>query len=410
MASYRLNKAVLNEILRVLYARGKPLNIALYLKNIIGITPEILLSEYQKELRAKEYVTIQKTLLSNLATITEKGRHFIRSGGYVTHTPKNKMSEDEFKNFVLKEMLHSEEGKNLQEIAANLRVDKSLLDIDNIEGKLYSLGYVTISKSPSIGNILKLTDTGKEFIEDGGFTNDLGIRALRLIKKDSRKTKVNAVKDYPLIGNKEQLNYATEELVDIEDRLDKIKNAMEISELRVLQQKLKIILQKVFPKDHEIYFLKSELDKNSQLTICSSAMYNIEFELLNSHSNFTHIHPIIENVSHELYKNGHYREAVSNAFSQVIEEIKNKFNIKTKDNKLMDGRPLMEHVFTKDYIFKDLPEDYKEGIKLLYCGAVSALRNKYVHRTAKIHDPEYAMNLLHYASALIRLLETPNVY
>jgi uncharacterized protein (TIGR02391 family) len=100
-------------------------------------------------------------------------------------------------------------------------------------------------------------------------------------------------------------------------------------------------------------------------------------------------------VSAELYREGHYRNAVLDAAVALVNFVKEK----SRRHEL-DGVPLMTTVFSKNkpvLAFNDLKdktdEDEQEGIMHLFMGAVLALRNPRAHAVAE-DSPEHALECL----------------
>ncbi|HRD39401.1 MAG TPA: TIGR02391 family protein, partial [Bacteroidia bacterium] len=140
---------------------------------------------------------------------------------------------------------------------------------------------------------------------------------------------------------------------------------------------------------------------------------NIELKLLGDTLDLSHLHPEIKKVSEGLFLKQHYREAVNNAFVRLIEIVKGKYPIiDDKSKKQKDGLDLMQDVFSKDkakFIFSTDPNE-QQGMMYLYAGAVAGIRNRYAHSTKDITEPNYALELLHFASALVRLFENKAIY
>lgn len=124
------------------------------------------------------------------------------------------------------------------------------------------------------------------------------------------------------------------------------------------------------------------------------------------------LHKKVQEVSAEQFKDGHYREAVLNAFVALTEVIKAKYPISDHKGTLKDGVDLMQDVFSSQNCKHQISSDANEqkGIMFLYAGAIAAIRNKYGHKTAKIKEAQQAVELLHFASFLFRLLDDPAIY
>ncbi len=120
------------------------------------------------------------------------------------------------------------------------------------------------------------------------------------------------------------------------------------------------------------------------------------------------LHPEIEHVSGALYRDGHYKQAVLEAYIRVIAEVKKRSGL------LLDGDPLVNQAFGCDnrrpvLQFNDLQteaaRDEQKGLLFLYKGVVG-LRNTKAHSNQVFDSPERRFEYLALASLLLRLLET----
>jgi uncharacterized protein (TIGR02391 family) len=123
-------------------------------------------------------------------------------------------------------------------------------------------------------------------------------------------------------------------------------------------------------------------------------------------------HGEIEQVSGDLYRNGHFREAASNSFIRLIEAVKRKSALP------LDGDDLMNKAFGCDKArppvvqFNNLASeadfDEQRGFMFLFKGIVQ-LRNKKAHVIETLQDPSTAHDYLALASLLMRLLDSAKV-
>lgn len=122
-------------------------------------------------------------------------------------------------------------------------------------------------------------------------------------------------------------------------------------------------------------------------------------------------HSEIERVSGELYRDGHYKSAVLEAYIRVIDQVKVVSKIAD------DGDSLVNKAFACDkqtpvIQFNDLTteaeRDEQRGIFYLFKGIVG-LRNSKAHSNRLFDDPMRAHEYLALASALMRLLEIGRV-
>ena len=256
-----------------------------------------------------------------------------------------------------------------------------------------------------------------QFIEKGGYNGEyykvteIHSTKMKQIAKGLRDGSNEIASS--IVQNKEKIDYAIIELDHISNVLNTDKD-ISVPLLRGYLSNIRILISNVFSKDHSINnsIVALELIKEDLFKVCNDAIHLLEFEMINLKTSLSGIHPKIIDSSSQLYWDGHYRESIASAFALVIDEMKTKFQLKGKDGKLLDGKPLMEQVFSPNNpVFTvSIDTTYQEGWKMLFAGSVSALRNKYVHDTSKVTDADYTLNLLHFASSLIRVLETSAIY
>jgi uncharacterized protein (TIGR02391 family) len=118
------------------------------------------------------------------------------------------------------------------------------------------------------------------------------------------------------------------------------------------------------------------------------------------------LHPRIASVCVDLYRDGHYRNAVADAAVALVNYVKEK----SRRHEL-DGSGLMSTVFSKNkavLAFNDLSdrtdEDEQEGMMHLFVGAVLALRNPRVH-TLLDDSPEMALEYIAFISMLAKRVD-----
>jgi uncharacterized protein (TIGR02391 family) len=118
------------------------------------------------------------------------------------------------------------------------------------------------------------------------------------------------------------------------------------------------------------------------------------------------LHPVIARASSNLYKDGHYANAVEDAVKALNGLVRLNSGVDDKD-----GVQLMESVFSvKNPILKinqlvdqsDLDE--QKGFMYLFSGAVSGLRNPRAHKIIK-DDPEMALEFIAFISLLAKFAD-----
>jgi uncharacterized protein (TIGR02391 family) len=123
------------------------------------------------------------------------------------------------------------------------------------------------------------------------------------------------------------------------------------------------------------------------------------------------LHPLIREVSGGLYRDGHYAQAILEAFKAVNNRVKEKAG-RTD----LDGRDLMAKVFRKEApILKLAPLvtpsdiDEQEGFMLLFMGATVGIRNPKAHDLVSQRDPSRTLEYLAFASLLCHRVDDSTV-
>ena len=118
------------------------------------------------------------------------------------------------------------------------------------------------------------------------------------------------------------------------------------------------------------------------------------------------LHPRIRDVSEELYRDGHYRNAILDSAVALVNYVKEKS--RRHD---LDGAPLMRAVFSRNspvLAFNNLADqsdlDEQEGLMHLFEGAVLAFRNPRAHDLAP-DTPEYALECVGFLSMLAKKVD-----
>ncbi|MGH9327480.1 MAG: TIGR02391 family protein [Terriglobia bacterium] len=114
--------------------------------------------------------------------------------------------------------------------------------------------------------------------------------------------------------------------------------------------------------------------------------------------------PAIERAVGELFRDGHYSNAVEDAVKALNSLVKLNSGMDDKD-----GSALMEFVFSPNkpvLKFNDLQDaadrDEQKGFMMLFSGAVAGLRNPRAHKLMK-DDPERALEFIAFISLLAKL-------
>lgn len=117
-------------------------------------------------------------------------------------------------------------------------------------------------------------------------------------------------------------------------------------------------------------------------------------------------HPEVKNVSEKLFKDGHYPQAILEAFKLVVRTVKNKSNRND-----LDGTKLMSEVFSKNAPILPLnslktqtEKDEQEGFMFLCMGAVLGIRNPKAHELVVQNNPWKALEYIAFASLITRIV------
>ena len=118
------------------------------------------------------------------------------------------------------------------------------------------------------------------------------------------------------------------------------------------------------------------------------------------------LHPEIERAVGNLYRDGHYANAVEDATKALNALVRMRSGVEDKD-----GSALMEAVFSpKNPVLKfnqlaDASDiDEQRGFMMMLSGAVAGLRNPRAHKIIK-DDPEMALQFIAYVSLLAKLVD-----
>ncbi len=118
------------------------------------------------------------------------------------------------------------------------------------------------------------------------------------------------------------------------------------------------------------------------------------------------LHPAIERAVGNLFRDGHYANAIEDAVKALNALVRMNSGVDDKD-----GTTLMEFVFSpRKPILKFNPLvdasdlDEQKGFMMMFSGAVAGLRNPRAHKIIK-DDPEMALEFIAYISLLAKLAD-----
>ena len=127
-----------------------------------------------------------------------------------------------------------------------------------------------------------------------------------------------------------------------------------------------------------------------------------EFPQLDIPKEIARMHPIVQKTAGELFKNGHYRQAILDTYIALVDAVK----VKSGRHDL-DNTPLMQTVFSlkNPEIVISSNADEQLGFMWLFTGAVMGIRNPKAHRLIEQNDPQRTLEWLSFASVLLRVLD-----
>lgn len=121
------------------------------------------------------------------------------------------------------------------------------------------------------------------------------------------------------------------------------------------------------------------------------------------------LHPAIAKASSNLFKDGHYSNAVEDAVKALNGLVRLNSGIDDKD-----GMQLMEFVFSSNNpvlkindLIDQSDKDEQKGFMYLFAGAVAGLRNPRAHKIIK-DDPEMALEFIAFISLLAKFADRSN--
>jgi uncharacterized protein (TIGR02391 family) len=119
------------------------------------------------------------------------------------------------------------------------------------------------------------------------------------------------------------------------------------------------------------------------------------------------LHPEIKKVSERLFADGHYPQAIFEAFKFVNNLVKEK-----SGKKELDGQSLMSHAFSeKNPVLRLNPlastsdRDEQQGFMWIFMGSMTGIRNPKAHEIVEQKDPVHALQYLALADLLARRVD-----
>ena len=134
----------------------------------------------------------------------------------------------------------------------------------------------------------------------------------------------------------------------------------------------------------------------------------LNYTKTNSSSDIWHLlHPQIIAVSQDRFLDGYYAEAAENAFKEINSRVKKLYHILSPTTPILDGKNLMNRVFSPDNPMLELCDrstdsgkNIQLGFKEMFSGSISALRNPKTHENLQL-SPSDALRQIIFASMLM---------
>lgn len=118
------------------------------------------------------------------------------------------------------------------------------------------------------------------------------------------------------------------------------------------------------------------------------------------------LHPRVGTVSEGLLQDGHYSQAIFEAFKGLEEYVRDKTGIHDKY-----GTALMAHVFNENspilkvkYSHPETAREEQQGLKLIFMGSMLAIKNPKSHRTIRLRKKSRALLYLAFVSLLFEIV------
>lgn len=166
--------------------------------------------------------------------------------------------------------------------------------------------------------------------------------------------------------------------------------------------RLKTVLDSI---SSDLAFSELKEDTTEELAVGQVEIPQDTAELANFLFDKMQFHPELVEVSRELFKDGHYRDAIYRAFVEVVNLVKR------KSKSQLNGKRLMSTVFNPvnpiirlNPLATQTDKDEQEGFMYLFMGAVQGIRNPKAHENIIQNNPYIALQLIGFASLLIHTI------
>jgi len=293
------------------------------------------------------------------------------------------------KNIILNDLLKllsEKKGVSISHYLSSIGIENSKLK-KIYEAKLKQEGYVSLVALSFGKSMAIITPKGRNFINTGGYGKKPTKRISAKGKNETASQRLNSI------------------LSELKTKMGLIAD----EELILIVAPIMPIYENVFGKDsNEAGLCRA---KTKSLQRCRKEILPFLIETitrleLTQNLNELNLHPKIKKAVSDLFNDGHFRQSVFDAFTVLENEIRNT----TKSEKI--GKELMEETFSPNNPKLELSTTKAEqqGILFLFSGSVMAIRNRYGHKSMQLTSKEFTVDLLHFASALMRMVEDKSCY
>lgn len=185
----------------------------------------------------------------------------------------------------------------------------------------------------------------------------------------------------------------------------------EYFKIKLTQEEIQLCIQAVEELRAHGYLMRDATQMNDNFLLLTPEGVDVVKEqgepIRKDAYDLSNLHSRIREVSEKLFRDGHYSQAIFEAYKTVNIVVKDK-----SGRKDLDGQGLMSTVFSpKNPILRlnDLQDqsdtDEQEGFMLLFMGAMTGIRNPKGHDVVNQKDPTRTIEYLSLASLLVRRAE-----
>ena len=197
------------------------------------------------------------------------------------------------------------------------------------------------------------------------------------------------------------INSSEGNLLWIERILDFINN--ELPQKQKYQKNIKR-LEKLIKKKSYSYPISTNFKENvKSILVDLETSYDLDI----AQDFYINLHPKVKENSLNLFKNGHYAQAIFESVKALNNYVKKKAQIIDKDLSDAMAKAFNETtpiIKLNDYLTRS-DKDEQEGFKLLFMGAMKGIRNPKAHENIIQEDKNRTLEYLAFISLLFRRAE-----